>query len=76
MGIDMPDNLVQTNLKLIDDLLPDACASMQRDLWQGKDSEIDGIVYAVPEMGKKYGISLPVYEKVADALHDRYDTKG
>ena len=25
--------------------------------------------------GKKYGISLPVYEKVADALHDRYDTK-
>lgn len=76
MGLDMPADLVQRNLKLIDDLLPDACASMQRDLWQGKASEIDGIVYAVPEMAKNFGISLPVYEKVAKALKDRYSRAG
>lgn len=68
MGIALPEDLVRRNLELIDALLPDACASMQRDLWQGKESEMDGIILEVLRMAEKAGIRLPVYELVAGKL--------
>ncbi len=68
MGIELPRQLTEMNLKLIDSLLPDACASMQRDLWQGRESEIDGIVFEVPRMAQRAGVYLPIYEKIAEKL--------
>lgn len=72
MDISLPEDIVQINLGLIDSLLPNACASMQRDLWNQKPSEIQGLVYAVPEMAKKAGITLPIYEKIAETLRCRF----
>lgn len=71
MEIELPENLIEINLKLIDDLLPDACASMQRDLWKGKESEVDGIVFEVLRMAQRANVKLPVYENVAQKL--RYE---
>ncbi|MBS5523516.1 MAG: 2-dehydropantoate 2-reductase [Clostridiales bacterium] len=68
MGIELPKQLTEMNLKLIDSLLPDACASMQRDLWQGRESEIEGILFEVPRMAQRAGVYLPVYEKIAKKL--------
>lgn len=68
MGIEMPPDIVQRNLALIDDLRPDASASMQRDIWQGKPSEVDGIVFEVVRMAKGWHVSAPMYQKAAVKL--------
>jgi len=72
MGIDFGEDIVERNLKILDDITPDMTTSMQRDLEAGKASEIDGQIYEVVRLAEKYGIGLPVYKKVAEELKGRY----
>jgi 2-dehydropantoate 2-reductase len=46
---------------------------MQRDIMQGKQSEIDGLVFEVLRMANKFGVSLPNYEKIALNLKKTLD---
>ena len=73
MGIGLPDNIVEINLKIMDDLAPGASASMHRDIKAGKQSEVDGLVYEVVRLGQKYGVAVPTYEMIAAQLHARLD---
>lgn len=66
MGISLPENIVDINLKIMDDLAPTATASMQRDIRDGKQSEIDGLIFEVIRLGQKYNVSTPVYEMIAE----------
>jgi len=68
MEAPLPENIVEINLKIMDDLVPTATASMQRDIKAGKQSEVDGLVYQVVRYGEQYGIPTPVYAKLADML--------
>lgn len=68
MGIHFETNIVKTNLEILDSLTPEASTSMQRDVKKGKESEMDGLIFEVVRMGKKYGVELPTYEKIAEAL--------
>lgn len=71
MGICFPSDIVQTNLDILDSLTPEASTSMQRDIKQGKASEMDGLIFEVVRMGQQYKIKLPVYEKIAEELKRR-----
>lgn len=71
MGIQFETNIVQTNLDILDSLTPEASTSMQRDVKKGKASEMDGLIFEVVRMGRKYGVKLPVYEKIAGELRQR-----
>lgn len=71
MGIHFEVDIVQTNLDILDSLTPEASTSMQRDVKQGKSSEMDGLIFEVVRMGEKYGVKLPVYEKIAEELKQR-----
>ena len=73
MDIHFEVDLVKTNLDILDDLAPQASSSMQRDIWQGKQSEIDGLIFEVVRMGEAYGVKLPVYEKICEDLRRRWD---
>lgn len=66
MGVPLPENIVEINLKIMDDLAPTATASMQRDIRDGKQSEIDGLVFEVIRLGQKYSVPTPVYEMIAE----------
>lgn len=66
IGIQFTVDILQTNLKVLGNLAPTASASMQRDIRQGKDSEIDGLVFEVVRMGRQYGVKMPVYEMIAE----------
>lgn len=68
MQVSLPENIVEINLKIMDDLIPTATASMQRDIKNGKQSEVDGLVYQVVRLGEQYHVSVPVYTKLADKL--------
>lgn len=64
MGVPFLADIVATNLRILDSLNPTASTSMQRDIYAGKSSEIDGLIYEVVRMGKKYGVPTPTYEMV------------
>lgn len=66
MGVSLPENVVEINLKIMDDLAPTATASMHRDIRDGKQSELDGLVFEVIRLGQKYGVPTPVYEMIAE----------
>ncbi len=68
MGIHFPVDIIETNLEILDKLTAGASTSMQRDLEQGKNSELDGIVFEVVRMGRKLGVSTPVYERIAESF--------
>lgn len=68
MGIHFEVDIVQTNLDILDSLTPEASTSMQRDVKKGKDSEMDGLIFEVVRMGRKYKVELPVYERIAEKL--------
>ena len=71
MGIGFGEDIVPVNLKITEGLSPDMTTSLQRDVAAGKASEIDGLIYEVIRMGKKYGVDLPLYEKIASELKAR-----
>ena len=66
MGVPFLVDIVTTNLQILDTLNPDASTSMQRDVYAGKASEIDGLIYEVVRMGQRYGVPTPTYEMIAD----------
>lgn len=68
MGINFGVDITSVNLKILDGLSPAASTSMQRDIRNGRPSEIDGLVFEVLRMGKKCNVSTPTYEKAAGAL--------
>ncbi len=71
MGIRFETDIVNTNLDILDSLTPEASTSMQRDVKQGKLSEMDGLIFEVVRMGRKYGVILSTYEKIAAELKER-----
>lgn len=72
MGITFEENLVERNLKILDDLDPEFTTSMQRDLMTGKKSEIDGQIYEVIRTAHRLGVELPTYENIAAELKRKY----
>ena len=71
MGIGFGEDIVRINLEIAEGLAPDMTTSLQRDVARGGASEIDGLIYEVPRLAAKYGISLPLYEKIAAVLKER-----
>lgn len=65
MGVPFLVDIVTTNLQILDALSPTASTSMQRDIYAGKASEIDGLIYEVVRMGERYGVPTPTYEMIA-----------
>lgn len=70
MGVPFERDMVEVNLKIWSSLAPEATTSMQRDVMEGKDSEIDGLIYEVVRMGERYHVPVPMYAKVAEKLRE------
>lgn len=71
MGISFQVDIVRNNLAILDALSPEASTSMQRDIEEGKPSEIDGLIYEVVRLAEQYGVELPVYQRIAKELRRR-----
>ena len=67
MGITFEEDLVERNLS---NLPEEATTSMQRDVMEGKQSEIDGLVYEVVRMAEKYGAEVPAYRRTAEKFRE------
>ncbi len=67
-GVKMPETAVNDTMKVIDEMPPAGTTSMQRDLLEGRPSELDSLVGAVVRIGQKYGVATPVNETIYAAL--------
>lgn len=70
MGITFEEDLVERNLKILSNLPEEATTSMQRDVMEGKQSEIDGLLYEVVRMAEKYGAEVPAYRRTAEKFRE------
>ena len=65
LGIDLPADLVEYNLKVIDKLDPHSTASMQKDLARGHESEVQGLLFDLIDAAEAQGVDIPTYHRVA-----------
>ena len=68
MDIHFAVDIVDTNLEILDNLSPTASTSMQRDLKEGNNSEMNGLIFEVVLLGRQYGVHVPTYEMIAEKL--------
>lgn len=68
MGYPFPEDPVARSLAIQDALDPDASTSLKRDLDAGKPSEVDGLIFEVVRLGRKYHVPTPMYDRVAAKL--------
>ncbi len=65
MNCSLPDIIIDINMRIMNGLEPTATSSMHRDLRAGMESELDGLVFEVVRMGRRFGVDMPVYEEIA-----------
>lgn len=66
--IDLPPDAVEAAMGMIDSLPDDGIASMQRDIMQGRPSELEAQTGAVVRFGRNLGVRTPVNEFIYAAL--------
>lgn len=59
-GVALTDAAVGRNLRYVDSLPPDATASMQRDIMEGRPSELEQQNGAIARLGPAAGVPVPV----------------
>jgi 2-dehydropantoate 2-reductase len=67
-GIALPPETVAKTLAFIDTLPPDGTASMQRDIIQGRPSELEAQVGAVIRLSEGCGVPVPLHRLIYAAL--------
>jgi 2-dehydropantoate 2-reductase len=67
-GVDLGAEAVERALGRYDALTPDATSSLQRDVMDGKPSELDAQLGAVVRMGNESGVATPVCDFLYRAL--------
>ena len=67
-GITLDDDAVQRTLQRYDGLPPESTSSLQRDVMEGKPSELEAQLGAVVRMGREIGVVTPVCEMLYDLL--------
>ena len=61
LGVSLPEGMAGKTLALIDSLPAEATASMQRDIMEGRPSELEAQNGAVMRMAAQAGVSAPVH---------------
>ncbi len=63
-GVNLPPDLVEKTLQAVDTFPADSTASLTRDVWEGKPSEIEYQNGTVVRLGERFGIETPVNRMV------------
>jgi 2-dehydropantoate 2-reductase len=59
-GVNLPEEAVARNMRYVDDLPAEATASMQRDIMDGRPSELEQQNGAIARLGRAAGVPVPV----------------
>lgn len=67
-GIDLPSESISETMAFIDDVPADGTASMQRDIAEGRPSELDSQSGAVVRLGEEAGVDTPLHRFITHSL--------
>jgi 2-dehydropantoate 2-reductase len=67
-GVPLRDDVIERTLAYVDALPEEATGSMQRDLLEGRPSELDAQTGAVVRLGRAAGVPVPVSDALYAAL--------
>ncbi len=68
LGVDLPPETVHQAMAFTDQMEPHVTASMQRDIMEGRPSELEAQTGAVVKLGRKAGVPTPVNDFLYAAL--------
>ena len=52
-----------------------ATVTYAKQLMHGKQSEVDGLIYQVVRLAEQYGVDVPEYRKIAEAVKKQTENK-
>lgn len=64
----LPENAMPTTMNMYDSFPPEITTSMQRDIAQGRPSEVDAQIGAVVRFGKEADVTTPLHKFIYDSL--------
>ena len=67
-GISLPEKAVLTTMSVYDSLVPESTASLQRDVMEGRPSELEAQIGAVVRFGREAGVATPQHKFIYDSL--------
>ena len=67
-GIALPDSAIAETLAFVDSLAPDGTTSLQRDITDGKPSELEAWNGAVVRFGREAGVPTPLHAFLYECL--------
>ncbi|MDY7077173.1 MAG: 2-dehydropantoate 2-reductase [Chloroflexota bacterium] len=67
-GIPLPEEATDRAMALVDGLPPDGTASMQRDVMEGRPSELESQNGAVVRLGQEVGVATPLHAFIYHSL--------
>ena len=66
--ISLPEEALQTAMKMYDDQVPESTASLQRDVMAGRPSELDAQIGAVVRFGQQADVTTPQHAFIYHSL--------
>ena len=66
--VNLADDIVERTMAFVDELPEEGTASLQRDIADGRPSELESWNGAVVRLGKASGIPTPVHEFIYETL--------
>jgi len=67
-NISLPQEALQTTMAIYDGLVPQSTASMQRDVMQGRPSELEAQIGAVVRFGQEADVATPLFTFIYQSL--------
>jgi 2-dehydropantoate 2-reductase len=67
-GISLPEKAIQTTMSVYDSLVPESTASLQRDVMEGRPSELEAQIGAVVRFGQEAGVATSQHKFIYDSL--------
>jgi 2-dehydropantoate 2-reductase len=67
-GVALPDDSVAKAMAFVDTLAPDGTSSLQRDIAEGRPSELEAWNGAVVRLGREAGVATPVHAEIYERL--------
>jgi 2-dehydropantoate 2-reductase len=68
LGVSLGSDAVEQTMAFTDSVPPDGTSSMQRDITEGRPSELEAQVGAVVRLAARVGIDVPVHRFMLAAL--------
>jgi 2-dehydropantoate 2-reductase len=76
-GVGLPENAMPTVMNMYDSFPPDITSSMQRDITEGRPSELEAQIGAVVRFGKEAQVATPLHQFIyATVLPTELQARG